>query len=156
MIALGVDPGCSATGIAVVDTVKFCVLWQKTLRKRELAKRGSLTMEVAVKSALVDLILRWQPTVAVLQTPIFKGRGTPLWNKSAVSVMKNVDISAKLAGYLEGIGLKVILVPPKRNSGMKMDAALFAKIFHYEGRTSQHVRDAANLTRCISISLEGL
>lgn len=135
MIVVGVDPGFK-TGIAVVDTAGPRLDYQHTL-----------TAWDDIADTLHSLDARYFPSGpqwVVIQTPIFEGK-TPRWNKSPISLVKNGFLAGRIAGYCQGLGWKIMLMPPKRKSGMKMSAELFKEVFQYGDRTSQHVRDAANL-----------
>ena len=135
-LVIGIDPGFTkpggkkkALGFALVQTDSGVLIWQHTYkgfddfmadRARPVCKR------------------------AVIQVPIFDGK-TPQWNKSAISLVKNGNVSGQLVGYMAAVGAQVQTVPPTRKSGMKMDPEFFKKVFKYDGRCSEHARDAANL-----------
>jgi len=80
---------------------------------------------------------------AFCQTPIFKGK-TPIWHRSPVSLMKNTFLTAWIIGWLEGKGVKVIQISPQAGTA-KRPLALWRRDWKWDGRCSQHARDAADI-----------
>ena len=142
MNVLGIDPG-SSTGLAVVSLESGSVHYAKTVSAKNIDD---------VLNEITRLVEFWAEIVVlgvVVQTPIFQTGKTPRWNPSPVSLAKNAATSHEIIGFLKGLSLRypldIQIRQPTRGSGMKMDAEMFAKVYGYTGRTSEHARDAANL-----------
>ena len=127
-LVIGIDPGAHI-GFALVQASGGVLIWQHTYTGFD---------------AFIADTSRPNCERAVIQIPIFDGK-TPQWTKSAISLVKNGYTSGQIVGYMIGRGVKVQTVPPTRKAGMKMDAEFFRKVFKYDGRCSEHARDAANL-----------
>ena len=127
-LVIGIDPGAHI-GVALVQTNGGAMIWQHTYKGFD---------------AFVADTSRPCCERAVIQTPLFDGK-TPQWTKSAISLVKNGYTSGLIVGYMMGRGVQVQTMPPTRKAGMKMDAEFFKKVFKYDGRCSEHARDAANL-----------
>lgn len=136
MIVIGVDPG-SSSGIAVIETTRRQLLEYDTLG-------GGLAKWEVTAEWIRERMDRWGVDLAVIQTPITQGK-TPRWNKSPVSLAKNAALSGLLAGVCWALCDEVVLLPPMRSIGAKMDAHMFAVAWRFNGRISEHARDAAQI-----------
>ena len=133
MLNIGIDPGVN-TGLAVWDGHRFTevvtasiVGAMKIVRDYADAHPVTLVVEDARKR-------KWIPREKSLSQ--FKGRAM-----GAGSVKRDCAIWEEFADYY-GIPIEM---PAPRPGLTKWDAAYWAKVTGYKGRTSEHARDAAML-----------
>ena len=135
-ILIGIDPGVN-TGLAVwdADAQQFAEVTTTTI-----VAAMDIVLHYAGQGRAVTLYAedarqrKWIPREASLSQ--FKGRAM-----GAGSVKRDCSIWEEFAKHHV---LPLVLVPPRK--GMtKWDAAYFAKVTGWTGRTSDHARDAAML-----------
>ena len=155
MRLLGIDPGCSATGWAIIETKPMSIIdigtWRGGVEKIQQA---------AAKLAGYALTPEHKPVVAIQvpglwheKWPRFYGpRRNPKTgkmesgDKSGIGLAKQSMLAGWMCGMFVAAGWHVILCPsPKmRRKGPKVPVATFRADWGYSGtRTSEHARDAA-------------
>ena len=141
---LGLDPGCSTTGIALVEGGR--------LFKHKTMRGDKALLYIA------DLYTIYKYERAVVEMPkqgVFYAKHQTKKNavnsqagvvKLAQNVGMNIKLTDDLIDKLRSIGVRVKEVNPKRGS-TKWEVGFWTRIFKWEsGRTpSEHARDAAVL-----------
>lgn len=136
MIHIGIDTG-RHTGFAVWDGSRFLELDTKTISsallevRRYAANFGRENITVYIEDARLR---KWIPREKSLSE--FKGRA-----QGAGSVKRDATI---WEDYCAEDEIRLVKVPPKNNT-TKLSAKVFTRITGYQGRTSEHARDAAML-----------
>lgn len=136
---IGIDPG-KKTGFAVWDSKEGCFEEVMTTTFWEVS-------EILEETVPVYTVVIEDPS---LNRPIFlrklKGETSQGYNRRMYKIAKNVGQNIEQAKLLveraENLGYTVIKVRPQSS---KKDAKSFKQITGYEGRCSQHARDAAML-----------
>jgi hypothetical protein len=138
MRILGVDPGCSATGWAILS------------EGGELLEAGTLSAG-DIPAAIAQIARTGKITHAIVQVPVLPSEPAPRWNPgSGVALAKNAEVAGEIVGFLRGIGLPVekILATRCRRIGMGASQRVFEADFGTgHGRISEHARDAAFLAK---------
>jgi len=163
MIALGIDPGCTATGFAVVDLDAHKVLALRTVKGDFEARR----------QAAADMEIRHHPTLVAIQVPIpedgkiaFYNRGPDGKPRNVAAMIRHTAATYELVGYYRGavrqaqeMGFALTLVEVcsqgRKGQGLKMDAKRFNIYWQYEGRSSEHARDAAAIAAQAAMMMLG-
>ena len=137
MIYVGIDPGVH-TGMAVWDTKERALRFVATLSILEamsFVKSFRETISPDCEIFIEDARLRkWLPK----EKSISEYRGKMM---GAGSVKRDCEIWEEFA---ERIGVKIHKLPP-RPGATKWDADYFKRVTGWQGRTSNHARDAAVL-----------
>ena len=147
---IGIDPG-RKTGFAVWDSSdkKLCVVktfsfWQVA---DELEEISSTFLIHAPEPCALDVL----PTVVIedpsKNKPTFfrKGMTQREMQKISQNVGANKEHGLLMIDRAESLGFEVIRVRPYSKTQTKLKADTFKKITGYQGRTSEHARDAAML-----------
>lgn len=134
-ILVGIDPGVH-TGLAIWDTsrrdflaVETCTIVEAMAHIQQLPLHDNVTL--VTEDARQR---KWIPREKSLSE--FKGRAM-----GAGSVKRDSQIWEEFAKYW---GIPHVQVPPRKGL-TKWDAATFARLTGWKGRTSDHARDAALL-----------
>lgn len=139
-LLIGLDPG-QQNGFAVWDGEKF--LKMKTLTFWELVAELREIRDYA-KSEGIELHVRLEWPVA--NKPVFDRANANEIGKRlriAQNVGQNKNDAIRIAEFMEDNGISYEKCTPNKNSMINLNAERFRMITKYEGRTSQHVRDAA-------------
>ncbi len=147
MIAIGVDPGSKATGIAVIacegEPIPLPRFWEIIYLE---TCRGSLWEQV---DAVWSVLSAWRDDSATtaVQVPFIAGAKVPSWHNSMASVAKNAAVAYCLAGLAFGVWGQPVLIPAAecRKKGMKLDEERWRELWRYTGKCSQDARDAAQV-----------
>lgn len=154
MRILGIDPGCTATGLCMIEPANRAascpppipgLLW--TIVEIATA-RGEVDDHIF---AVREMVTGRGPDVAAVQVPAVQGQTAAFYRKGAkyspMSIVKNAGHAARIAGVLEGLGIPVQRIPSKdcRGRGFKMDRELWELNWRYPLRTSEDARDAAQI-----------
>ena len=131
-IVVGIDPGVS-TGLALWDSVDKRLLEVLTLGILQ-AQQYVLTLKNL--GNLSHIVME----DARLRTGWF-GENSAAKQQGAGSIKRDCSIWTE---FCDMHGILLRSVSPK-HKGAKVDAAMFAKLTKWEGRTSEHARDAAML-----------
>ena len=129
---VGVDPGVS-TGIAI---------WSRT------DKKLTTVQTTTIGAAMTMVKLMWE--VGSLHSVVFEDARLRTWFGSkgrealqgAGSIKRECAIWEEFLTSLEGLPFKPV---SPQSKGAKLNAAQFAKVTGWTGRTSEHARDAAML-----------
>jgi len=157
MIVLGIDPGCTATGLAVVDTDAHKILELRTDRTGYPVEDVKELLDSGYPIARVAIQVPIPPTGKLAFYP--GGKASP------ASLVRHAAITYQLVGYLEraaeianadaawtgwgAFDVVEVCSQGRRGQGLKMDAAKFNLYWGFTGRSSEHSRDAA------AIALQG-
>ena len=129
---VGVDPGVS-TGLAI---------WSRTDRKLVDVQTTTITAAMTMVRMMADF--------GSLHSVVFEDARLRTWFgtkgrealQGAGSIRRDCSIWEEFLSGLEGVPFKPVSPQAK---GAKLDAAQFAKLTGWSGRTSEHGRDAAML-----------
>ncbi len=140
MRRLGVDPG-SRTGIAVWDEERECLLALRTVPQDQA--EGAILTEMKSHGVGIVIIERPDPDTVTYQRP---GCSPAAMRKISRNVGMNIGFSDHLARVLEP-KVKTVQVAPARR-GTKLDRRTWEAMgFRWEGKCSEHARDAAVIAR---------
>ena len=132
---IGIDPG-THTGIAI---------WDKTSRRLEVVDTMSITKAMEIVKANVELIKSFGGEVVVFfedaRNRSWFGHTSRERLQGAGSVKRDCSIWET---FCEELGVEYRKVAPKHNT-TKLTAAQFKVLTNWQGRTSEHGRDAAML-----------
>ena len=144
MRLVGIDPGCGATGWALVETKPMRILDIGTWRGGP-EKIQQLTMEWLD----VHQVERGIEYHVAIQVPgLWDGKWPRFYagDKSGVGFAKHAMMAGWLCGMFSACGWEVVPCPSAemRKKGPKLPVALFRADWSYSGTpTSEHARDAA-------------
>lgn len=135
MLYIGIDTGVN-TGLAVWDSLKRKLVELTTVKIHKAMERVaqlSVSDDIAVyfEDARQRKWIPQDPTYARM-----KGR-----LQGAGSVKRDATI---WEDFLKDLGVEYHAIAPKNNA-TKMNADFFAKVTGWQGKTSEHARDAAML-----------
>ena len=134
-VAFGVDPGAGNTGWAAI-------LWPV----RRIVALGTLHGGTdATCEALLAIAREHSPRLIAVQVPAVEGQRAPVWNRSAMALVRNGILAGTIYGRLAWTfpATPCVAVPPRPYAGLKQDARTWAIAWDYTGRCSEHARDAA-------------
>lgn len=145
---LGIDPGCRTTGWAVVyETSPPDLADCGTIRtKSEAEMRDEIVAffaNLAIPSAAPIL-----SRVVAVQVPCWnEGLAPRYYAGNGMSVARNAALAGWIVGTAEGKGARVEIVTSLqcRGKGLKMPEKIWRAAWNYDGRTSSHARDAAQI-----------
>jgi hypothetical protein len=142
MIVIGIDPGCAATGVAVVEMpvrqLRYCRTWR--------GDHEYLTEELG------SLIRACQPGIIGVQSPVATSKSPRFYggDRSGMSLARNAWLAGVLWGAARACwpGAHILAVPPVRRWGLKASERAWRTYWAWPleqpgGRTSEHARDAA-------------
>lgn len=132
---IGIDPG-THTGIAI---------WDKTSRRLEMVDTMTITKAMEIVKANVELTKSFGGEVVVFFEDARKrswfGSASRERLQGAGSVKRDCAIWET---FCEELGVECRKIAPKHNT-TKLTAAQFKVLTNWQGRTSEHGRDAAML-----------
>ncbi len=142
MRVVGIDPGITATGLAMVtapDTLVF-----------------TATLKAPLVEDVLAVVRHWayqeteHVTSVVMQVPFEKDKPAPYWSKSAIAFGRHCWFCAELYRALYDAGYHVIRQLPMPNMGLKRPVGVWRVEWNWpKGKRvpSEHARDAAQIAR---------
>lgn len=142
MTTIGVDPGCVATGWAVI-------------RDGALVACGTLRTG-NVSSALVEIARTHNCQVAGVQVPCVRGKRAPFFRRiGRMALVRHAQLCGEIVGALRAGGITVLDIAPQDCRGAtKRRRTYWLAAWNWRGRTpSEHARDAAEIARIAHLRL---
>lgn len=127
MIYIGIDPGVN-TGVAV---------WDSRAKSFDMIQ----TTTIAYALGHCEMMRKAYPSTIIIMED---ARLRKWFGKSGREQLQGAGSIKRDCGIWEEVFPNIVKVAPKNNR-TKLDAATFAKITGWQGRTSVHARDAAML-----------
>lgn len=140
-MVIGIDPGISTTGIALVQNAKL--FKHKTLLGKEsFSYIENLHTLYRFKHAVIE-----KPKTGVLYQRHFTKSNKIMSDagmiKLAQNIGQNIQLTNELVDKLESLGIEVLQVNPKRKC-TKWKKEYWQMVFGWEGKLpSEHARDAS-------------
>lgn len=132
---IGIDPG-THTGVAV---------WDKTSRRLEVVDTMTITRALELVTANVELCKAFGGEVVVYIEDARKRTWFGSANREKLQGAGSVKRDCAIwEVFCEELGVECRKISPKNNT-TKLTAAQFKVLTHWQGRTSEHSRDAAML-----------
>ena len=132
---IGIDPG-THTGVAI---------WDKTYRRLEVVDTMTITRALELVTANVELCKAFGGEVVVFIEDARKRTWFGSSNREKLQGAGSVKRDCAIwETFCDELGVECRKIAPKHNT-TKLTASQFRVLTHWQGRTSDHARDAAML-----------